>query len=126
MSPGQHQLGKGPKQGADADPGNNKTITPHPGPARQPKRQGGGGSGTDQCHFSGRQRRHQPHDRRHGKSRGSVINAEDRKSTRLNSSHVKNSYAVFCLKKKRLEEVEYYVLMICKEAVAACNENGGG
>src|SRR5690606_41980202 len=27
--------------------------------------------------------------------------AEDRKSTRLNSSHVKISYAVFCLKKKR-------------------------
>src|SRR5215475_8483905 len=25
----------------------------------------------------------------------------DRKSTRLNSSHVKRSYAVFCLKKKR-------------------------
>src|SRR5690349_23990813 len=25
----------------------------------------------------------------------------DRKSTRLNSSHVENSYAVFCLKKKR-------------------------
>src|SRR5690606_41226031 len=25
----------------------------------------------------------------------------DRKSTRLNSSHVKNSYAVFCLEKKR-------------------------
>src|SRR5690606_39508182 len=25
----------------------------------------------------------------------------DRKSTRLNSSHVKNSYAVFCWKKKR-------------------------
>src|SRR5690606_40377803 len=29
-----------------------------------------------------------------------VRNAEDRKSTRLNSSHVKISYAVFCLKKK--------------------------
>src|SRR5690606_40549282 len=28
--------------------------------------------------------------------------ARDRKSTRLNSSHVKISYAVFCLKKKRL------------------------
>src|SRR5690606_39740035 len=28
--------------------------------------------------------------------------AEDRKSTRLNSSHVKISYAVFCLKKKKL------------------------
>src|SRR5436309_5915613 len=29
-----------------------------------------------------------------------VIAAGDRKSTRLNSSHVKISYAVFCLKKK--------------------------
>src|SRR5690606_41940453 len=28
--------------------------------------------------------------------------AEDRKSTRLNSSHVKISYAVFCLKKKNI------------------------
>src|SRR5699024_2486097 len=26
----------------------------------------------------------------------------DRKSTRLNSSHVSNSYAVFCLKKKKI------------------------
>src|SRR5690606_40232325 len=30
-----------------------------------------------------------------------VVEHEDRKSTRLNSSHVKISYAVFCLKKKR-------------------------
>src|SRR5690606_40850298 len=29
------------------------------------------------------------------------IELEDRKSTRLNSSHVKISYAVFCLKKKK-------------------------
>src|SRR5690606_41930134 len=29
-----------------------------------------------------------------------VTNKQDRKSTRLNSSHVKISYAVFCLKKK--------------------------
>src|SRR5690606_41941991 len=29
------------------------------------------------------------------------IKTEDRKSTRLNSSHVKISYAVFCLKKKK-------------------------
>src|SRR5690606_41594789 len=28
------------------------------------------------------------------------VASKDRKSTRLNSSHVKNSYAVFCLKKK--------------------------
>src|SRR5207302_6950423 len=30
----------------------------------------------------------------------------DRKSTRLNSSHVKISYAVFCLKKKKRDEVD--------------------
>src|SRR5436309_11942358 len=30
----------------------------------------------------------------------------DRKSTRLNSSHVKISYAVFCLKKKNVRWVE--------------------
>src|SRR5437870_12854830 len=29
----------------------------------------------------------------------------DRKSTRLNSSHVAISYAVFCLKKKKIEQV---------------------
>src|SRR5690606_39917882 len=32
---------------------------------------------------------------------GRVRRPEDRKSTRLNSSHVKISYAVFCLKKKK-------------------------
>src|SRR5690606_39481460 len=31
-----------------------------------------------------------------------VYEIEDRKSTRLNSSHVKISYAVFCLKKKSI------------------------
>src|SRR5690606_11049066 len=30
-----------------------------------------------------------------------LVDGRDRKSTRLNSSHVKISYAVFCLKKKR-------------------------
>src|SRR5690606_39759334 len=30
-----------------------------------------------------------------------LVSALDRKSTRLNSSHVKISYAVFCLKKKK-------------------------
>src|SRR5690606_6076250 len=33
----------------------------------------------------------------------------DRKSTRLNSSHVKISYAVFCLKKKKHESVQNLV-----------------
>src|SRR5690606_40585601 len=32
---------------------------------------------------------------------GPESSRKDRKSTRLNSSHVKNSYAVFCLKKKK-------------------------
>src|SRR5436309_7053773 len=32
---------------------------------------------------------------------GWMRRAQDRKSTRLNSSHVKISYAVFCLKKKK-------------------------
>src|SRR5690606_41954497 len=32
--------------------------------------------------------------------------AEDRKSTRLNSSHVKISYAVFCLKKKKKKKTD--------------------
>src|SRR5690606_41578512 len=34
-------------------------------------------------------------------SRSMIYIASDRKSTRLNSSHVKISYAVFCLKKKK-------------------------
>src|SRR5436309_9399869 len=33
----------------------------------------------------------------------------DRKSTRLNSSHVKISYAVFCLKKKKKKTKKYRV-----------------
>src|SRR5438270_7500889 len=34
----------------------------------------------------------------------------DRKSTRLNSSHSQISYAVFCLKKKKLTEVLLHLL----------------
>src|SRR5699024_12698864 len=56
-----------------------------------------------------RERRHHhpsQHDQRfalcglHGRS-GPQKTTRDRKSTRLNSSHVSISYAVFCLKKKR-------------------------
>src|SRR5690349_22266617 len=35
----------------------------------------------------------------------------DRKSTRLNSSHVEISYAVFCLKKKKKKKKDKYVQM---------------
>src|SRR5690606_42130122 len=59
----------------------------------------------DETH--GRKRRR---DRLRGAVRGGVVDDDDlvidatrldRKSTRLNSSHVKISYAVFCLKKKK-------------------------
>src|SRR3712207_8210656 len=33
---------------------------------------------------------------------GGIRDGEDRKSTRLNSSHANISYAVFCLKKKKI------------------------
>src|SRR5438067_6015357 len=42
-------------------------------------------------------------------SRGGCGARRDRKSTRLNSSHVSISYAVFCLKKKKIKynKLEY-------------------
>src|SRR5215813_14491427 len=42
--------------------------------------------------------------RRHGAEGGGAAH-EDRKSTRLNSSHVRISYAVFCLKKKKKHKI---------------------
>src|SRR2546426_8436902 len=36
--------------------------------------------------------------------------SRDRKSTRLNSSHLVISYAVFCLKKKKTKETQCYAL----------------
>src|SRR5690349_23967549 len=41
-------------------------------------------------------------DREFGRSAAAA--ARDRKSTRLNSSHVEISYAVFCLKKKKISQ----------------------
>src|SRR6266496_4289523 len=49
-------------------------------------------SATDQC------RTPRAHERQH----------LDRKSTRLNSSHVEISYAVFCLKKKKKKQTQNY------------------
>src|SRR2546429_4723020 len=40
-------------------------------------------------------------------NRQAVIDAQDRKSTRLNSSHGYISYAVFCLKKKKQKPMSY-------------------
>src|SRR5690554_454741 len=40
---------------------------------------------------------------------GKAVVVQDRKSTRLNSSHVRISYAVFCLKKKKETTSQYYI-----------------
>src|SRR2546430_12325137 len=44
--------------------------------------------------------------------RGQDCRAEDRKSTRLNSSHSQISYAVFCLKKKKQTELDVIIDVI--------------
>src|SRR5436305_3874287 len=38
-----------------------------------------------------------------------TVSPPDRKSTRLNSSHVRTSYAVFCLKKKQVVRLQVLV-----------------
>src|SRR5690625_5485321 len=45
---------------------------------------------------------------------GTVAGGTDRKSTRLNSSHVAISYAVFCLKKKKNKMWKREKADICK------------
>src|SRR5699024_11983911 len=45
----------------------------------------------------------------------------DRKSTRLNSSHVSISYAVFCLKKKKCYETQiraYHIMCKCYKTLS--------
>src|SRR3712207_7276056 len=43
----------------------------------------------------------------HGGSETGSLVRQDRKSTRLNSSHANISYAVFCLKKKKDKDIRY-------------------
>src|SRR5256885_7204517 len=46
----------------------------------------------------------------------------DRKSTRLNSSHLVISYAVFCLKKKKKNQIELFLQSYIISALAATDE----
>src|SRR5690606_41910075 len=62
---------------------------------------GRGGPGGGRRHSRGPARDHRAARQRHPDVQHAAKNIEDRKSTRLNSSHVKISYAVFCLKKKK-------------------------
>src|SRR2546426_3418662 len=50
----------------------------------------------------------EPLDLTPGEQFGQLLNESDRKSTRLNSSHLVISYAVFCLKKKKNTIVALY------------------
>src|SRR5947199_3183634 len=62
----------------------------HPAAVREPA-----GAGPGRAHRRPRRGRHRPRCRRQPRA------VTDRKSTRLNSSHLGISYAVFCLKKKK-------------------------
>src|SRR5438477_9551070 len=59
----------------------------------------------------------------HHDQRGQVHRAEearDRKSTRLNSSHMSISYAVFCLKKKNRWRWHWVLLWQCARSDVQC------
>src|SRR5256885_6372057 len=74
--------------------------------ARGGTEEAGGGSVVDVLRPPGAARsRARPHDRASGD-----LGLQDRKSTRLNSSHLVISYAVFCLKKKKKDNHHSYHL----------------
>src|SRR5256885_12268396 len=72
--------------------------------AQQPRAQHGGGNGQPQ------------RQREHGRKGEEQV---DRKSTRLNSSHLVISYAVFCLKKKKTNTAPRYLTHTSYTAVAS-------
>src|ERR1035438_6858671 len=63
-------------------------------------------------------------------SRNRMRSPPDRKSTRLNSSHLGNSYAVFCLKKKDAApwavdaEAHAIRMRVIDQVAARCDEAG--
>src|SRR2546430_11956513 len=67
--------------------------------------------------------------RDHERSEREPFEPEDRKSTRLNSSHSQISYAVFCLKKKKkiktdlpsaqVDHIEHYAPRVARETRSA-------
>src|SRR5690625_5440328 len=67
-------------------------------PAREPGTTGAANATATRCRLHGRQRC--------ARSCTPATRTRDRKSTRLNSSHVAISYAVFCLKKKETNNQE--------------------
>src|SRR5258705_1728399 len=51
-------------------------------------------------------------DKETGRAGGQHVAARDRKSTRLNSSHLGISYAVFCLKKKNRQQLSVHSISL--------------
>src|SRR5437773_4670438 len=47
-----------------------------------------------------------------GSCRAPTRTPRDRKSTRLNSSHITISYAVFCLKKKKTKDKQIFIMKV--------------
>src|SRR3989442_8655112 len=73
-----------------------------------------------------RRRRERGRSLRDESSRGSPLGTElearfgkDRKSTRLNSSHVRISYAVFCLKKKKKSTERLCTFLLATDGVTS-------
>src|SRR5256885_11247686 len=58
-----------------------------------------------------------------GSRTSDMRSTKDRKSTRLNSSHLVISYAVFCLKKKKNLLTLYYVLIVRRDLVPVGSTN---
>src|SRR5215475_4113920 len=61
------------------------------------------------AHRDGQRSRRRCHGRRARHHHPARAGRQDRKSTRLNSSHVKISYAVFCLKKKKKKKKYLFI-----------------
>src|SRR5436190_16948000 len=57
--------------------------------------------------------------------RASSAAERDRKSTRLNSSHTVNSYAVFCLEKKIVADQRRLDELVCLAALVGGAHGGG-
>src|SRR5437660_2062961 len=81
------------------------TLFPYTTLFRSTVRRGEGQCGCDRKRAEGRSRKTGACGHQTGKHEGRRCAGEkDRKSTRLNSSHVAISYAVFCLKKKKKKQ----------------------
>src|SRR5690606_16421947 len=96
--PGRTRLrGKDPQRGRGPRPAPEQAAPQGPRRRRPPGGRGGTSFGLPP------DRERAPGERLTARTRSGL--RQDRKSTRLNSSHVKTSYAVFCLKKKENESL---------------------